>query len=99
MPDYAELTRQHARLAILRFAEGAPKYTTNASMLAQMLPRIGISYTRDQVVTELHWLAEQGMVTLEDHGPILVATATVRGVEIALGVARHPDIQRPRPGV
>lgn len=98
MTDYAELTRQHARLAILRFVEGAPKYTSNASMLAQILPQVGISYTRDQVVTELHWLQEQGMVVIEDHGVIVVATATVRGVEIAQGIARHPGITRPRPG-
>lgn len=99
MTDYAELSRQHARLAILCFAEAAPKYTTNASMLAQMLPRDGIAFTRDQVVTELHWLQEQGMVTLEVHGPLVIVTATVRGLEIAQGIARHPDIQRPRPGM
>lgn len=98
MTTYAELVRQHARIAILRFAEGAPKYTTNSSMLVQMLPRVGVNYTRDQVTTELVWLAEQGMVTLEDHVGLTIVTATVRGVEIATGVARHPDIQRPKPG-
>jgi hypothetical protein len=98
MSGYEETLRREARLAILRFAEGAPKYTTNALMLVQMLHEVGIGYTRDQVVTELTWLAEQGLVTLEDHGPFLVATAQVRGVEIAQGIARHPEIARTRPG-
>lgn len=96
--SYQETVREHARIAILRFLEDAPKYTSNASMLSTQLPLLGIAFTRDQVTTELHWLKEQGMVTLEDNSGFIVATATTRGVEIALGIARHPNIQRPRPG-
>lgn len=99
MSEYPDILRRHARIAILRFLEGAPKYTSNASMLAAMLPQVGIAYTRDQVTTELYWLEEQGMVDLENQGGFVVATATVRGAEIAQGIARHPDIQRPRPEV
>lgn len=97
MNDYSDVLRQHARIAILRFLEGAPRYTSNASMLATMLPQVGIAYTRDQVTTELYWLEEQGMVDLENQGGFIVAIATVRGAEIAQGIARHPEIQRPRP--
>lgn len=97
MSDYSNVLRRHARIAILRFLEGAPRYTSNASMLTTMLPQVGIAYTRDQVTTELSWLEEQGMVELENQGGFIVATATVRGAEIAQGIARHPDIQRPRP--
>ena len=96
--SYSDLVTRHARIAILRFLEDAPQYTTNASMLSTALPRLGISYTRDQVETELSWLQEQGLVTVEETGGFVVATATVRGVEIAQGIATHPKIQRPRPG-
>jgi hypothetical protein len=96
--SYQETVREHARIAILRFLEDAPKYTSNASMLSTQLPLLGIAFTRDQVTTELHWLREQGLVTLEDNSGFIVATATTRGVEIAQGIARHPNIQRPRPG-
>ncbi len=95
--SYSELVREHARIAILRFLEGAPKYTSNASMLAGLLPRVGIPYTRDQVETELAWLAEQGMAISDNNGGFIVATATVRGIEVAQGIATHPKIQRPRP--
>jgi hypothetical protein len=98
MSDYAETLRRHARIVILRVLEGAPGYRSNASILSDMLPRLGVSYTRDQIVTELTWLEEQGLVELEELGTVRVATATGRGVEIAQGIARHPDIQRPRPG-
>ncbi|MBW3243146.1 hypothetical protein KUV57_10595 [Epibacterium sp. DP7N7-1] len=96
--SYADELRKHARIAILRFLEDAPKYTSNVSMLATQLPRVGIAFTRDQVTTEAHWLAEQGLVEVEDHAGFLVVVATTRGVEIAQGIARHPEIQRPRPG-
>ena len=96
--SYADELRKHARIAILRFLEDAPKYTSNVSMLATQLPRVGIAFTRDQVTTEAHWLAEQGLVEVEDHAGFLVVVATTRSVEIAQGIARHPEIQRPRPG-
>lgn len=96
--SYREELQQHARLAILRMLEDAPRYTSNVSIITSLLPGFGIGYTRDQVVTEVHWLAEQGMVTVEDLNGFIVVTATVRGVEIAQGMAKHPDIQRRRPG-
>lgn len=96
--SYKDTLREHARIAILRFLEDAPKYTSNVSMLAAMLPRVGISYSRDQISGEIAWLVEQGLVTSEDHAGFMIVTATVRGVEVAQGIVRHPGIQRPRPG-
>ncbi|WP_425091993.1 hypothetical protein [Tropicimonas sp. S265A] len=99
MTSYLDHMRQHARIAILRFLEGAPSYTSNASMLAGLLPQVGISYTRDQIVGELTWLEEQGLVSTKTHSDdFVIATATQRGVEVATGVATYPGVQRPRPG-
>lgn len=96
--SYSETLREHARIAILRFLEDAPKYTSNASMLSSQLPAIGIAFSRDQVETELNWLAEQGLVEVEGNEGFIVVNATVRGVEVAQGIVKHPKIQRPRPG-
>ena len=98
MTDYNETLREHARLAILRMLEDAPKYTSNVSMMKTILDKLGITFTRDQVEGQVEWLREQGLLTTEDHAGFVVATATVRGVEVAQGVARHPGIQRRRPG-
>lgn len=98
MSSYAEELREHARLAILRMLEDAPRYTSNVSIMTDLLPRFGISYTRDQVEGELTWLAAQGMLTMEKlQGGFVVATATTLGCEIAQGIATYPGIQRPRP--
>lgn len=97
MTDYHETLRRHARIAILRFAADAPSYTTNVSMLEELLPQVGIQFTRDQILTETAWLEEQGFVTCAGAGEFVTLTATRRGVEIAEGRARHEGIKRPSP--
>ena len=51
----------------------------------------------DRVRTELHWLAEQGLVRIETVGSVLVAKLTKRGEDAALGKVRIPGMPRPRP--
>jgi len=99
MTDYIEHVSRHRRLAILRFLEASPGYTSNVSILTDVLnsEQIGINTSRDLTTTELAWLAESGFVTLGGQPDFRVATATARGVDIALGRATHPSIQRPGP--
>ncbi|SDY55127.1 hypothetical protein [Citreimonas salinaria] len=96
--SYAEQLREHARIAILRLLADAPGYTSNVSMMTGLLQSCGIAYTRDQVAGEVHWLKEQGLLTIETPLGFIVATATGRGVEVAEGVVTYPGIHRPRPG-
>ncbi|MEH7830364.1 VpaChn25_0724 family phage protein [Gemmobacter denitrificans] len=99
MTDFQTFNSRHRRLAILRFLEASPGYTSNVSILTDVLNSddIGIQTSRDQTTTELAWLAENGFVTLGGREDFRVATATGRGVEIALGRATHPEIKRPGP--
>lgn len=96
--SYADELREHARISILRMLEDAPKYTSNVSMMTDLLRRYGIHYSRDQVAGEVTWLKEQGLVTSEGMGGFIVVTATMRGVEAAQGIVVIPGVQRPRPG-
>jgi hypothetical protein len=97
MSDYPDTVRRHRRLAILRHLADCAEYTGNASILQDVLRGVGLTSTRDQVVTELAWLKEQGFVSYDDRADFIVVTASGRGVEIARGIATHPDIQRPGP--
>lgn len=99
MSDYRDTVRKHRRLAILRHLEACSGYTSNASILTDVLKGVGVSSTRSQVVTELTWLSDQGFASLEDKGGFVIVTATIPGVEIARGDATHPEIQRPAPGI
>lgn len=87
--------RQHLRLTLLIVLSRSPSYSANDSVLSDALPVVGFRVTRDQVRGELHWLREQGLVDLEHLEDLIVATAKRRGVEIAQGLASHPEIKRP----
>ncbi|PNG40966.1 hypothetical protein A1354_12400 [Pseudomonas asplenii] len=95
MNTYTDYLRHDIRLVLLRLLADMPGYRANSSVLNTALDHHGHSTSRDQTKTELHWLAEQQAITLNDIGPILVATLTERGQDIAAGRARVPGIQRP----
>lgn len=95
MTPYSNFIRQDIRLVILRLLVEMTGYRANSSVLSMALDTFGHSLSRDQVKTELNWLAEQGAVTLEDVGPVMVASLTERGQDIAAGRARVPGIKRP----
>ena len=97
MSDYLATLRKHLRLAILRHLERCSEFTSNASILVDVLRGVGVTSTRSQVITELTWLAENGFTENDDRGDFVIATATERGIEIAQGATTHPDIQRPHP--
>lgn len=99
MTDYVKRIERHRRLAILRYLEAIPEYTGNASILQDVLRGVGLPTSRDQIVTELAWLREQGFVSFDPAADFVVVTATARGVDIARGLATHPEIQRPSPRV
>jgi Fe2+ or Zn2+ uptake regulation protein len=92
--NYDQFNRKHRRLSILRILEGAPGYASNEAILHQMVNHFGITSTRDQVRGELAWLGELGLVKVEDLGSLMMAKATERGIDIAQGMAHHPDIAR-----
>lgn len=89
---------EHLRLTILRVLSGASAYTTNSSILHSVTRDFGIAVSRDQIKTELAWLAEQGCVTAKDVMGLIVATLTDRGLDVAEGRCRVPGIQPPSPG-
>jgi len=86
---------EHRRLAILRHLEKSSEYTSNASILIDVVRGVGVPTTTDQMITALSWLSEQELVTMTDHGHVVIATATERGADVALGRVSHPGVKRP----
>lgn len=97
MTMFADGWRRHLRLALLKVLERAPAYGANDSVLTDAARGLGFGATRDQVRTELQWLAEQGLIAVEPLDKLLVATATRRGLDVASGHAAHEGIKRPSP--
>ncbi|MCY1391432.1 hypothetical protein D3C76_965010 [compost metagenome] len=93
---FAQFLREDMRLVLLRLLEEMPGYRANSSVLTSALDQFGYSASRDQVKTELVWLQDQGALTLAEAGPVMVATLTERGQDVATGRATMPGVKRPR---
>lgn len=94
--SFADHLRKDVRLVTLRVLSEMPGYRSNSSVLFTALDRFGHTVTRDQVKTELRWLAEQGLVELDEAGSVLVAKLTERGQDVAEGRAVVDGVAKPR---
>jgi len=97
MNAWNEHLARHRRLGILRILNEAPGYAANESLLHEAVLQLGVTSTRDQVRSELTWLAEQGLVKTATIGDLMTATITQRGSDIAQGLTEHPGVRRPSP--
>lgn len=98
MNNFARLLSEDRRLVLLRILDRAPGSEANHYILREALDGVGHNVSRDIVLAELFWLAEQGLVTLDDLGSMKVATLTGRGQDVALGRAVVPGVKKPVPG-
>jgi len=88
----------HLRLTLLRLLVGAPGYRANSSIMHSAAAEFGLGASRDQIKSELAWLAEQGAVRNQDVSGVVVSTLTDRGLDVAEGRAHMPGVQKPAPG-
>jgi len=91
--------REHLRLAMLLLLREAPEFSANASLIGDVLrgQRFRFGCTQSQVRAELDWLADAGLVRVEDLERLTVATLTERGSDVALGLATVTGVKRPAP--
>lgn len=82
------------RRVLLHVLGQATAGRANDSVLQMALARAGLSASRDVVRTELSWLREQGLVTLEEFDDLAVAVLTRRGRDVADGLADVPGVAR-----
>ncbi|HLD67843.1 MAG TPA: ArsR family transcriptional regulator [Pseudomonas sp.] len=97
MSKYADFLSADRRLVILRILAEMPTYRANSSVLHSVLQEWAHEPSRDQVKTELRWLEEQQLITLDDvgDGAVLLAKLTERGGDVAAGRARVDGVKRP----
>lgn len=93
---YNRHVAEHLRLTILRLLDASGS-SANDSVLTDAARPLGFHIGRDRVRTELAWLTEQGLVTLEAVAHLTVATLTERGHDVAAGHAIVPGVKRPMP--
>ena len=88
--------KEEMRLVMLRLLNELPSYRGNSSTLHSGLNHWGLSFSRDQVKTELYWLNAQGCIEIElDNPSVIVVKLTERGQDVIENRARVSGIQRP----
>jgi DNA-binding transcriptional ArsR family regulator len=92
---YQKIKSEHNRISILK-ALVALNFRSNDSMLQNVCERYNNVMSHDEVRTNLGWLAEQGLVTIEKIGNIMNANLTSRGQDVAQGRSFVEGVQRPR---
>lgn len=97
MTSFAQLIAEDARLVLLRLLNEDVGYALNDSILRSALADFGHNFSRDRVRTELRWLEEQGLLSLNSVGSVLVAKLSDRGADVAAGTARVDGVKRPGP--
>lgn len=96
--SFEKHVQEARRLVILWLLTKAQGYEANSSSLLAALAGEAHHPTRDQLHTDLAWLAEQGLVSTRHIRSTMVATITARGADVARGIARVPGIKIPEPG-
>jgi len=96
--SYSEIITADMRLVILRVLEQDASYSHNEYVLQSALGGLGHTISADRLHTELRWLEEQQLITIDNSSGVFVAKLTNRGADAALGRARIDGIARPRPG-
>lgn len=90
-----DILTEDRRLVILRSLMDCNN-EANESILNDCLDAYGHNVSRDVVRTQINWLQEQGLVTVEDLHGFFIVTITGRGQDVAEGRTRVPGVKKPR---
>jgi hypothetical protein len=93
-----QILEEDRRLVILRSMLDAGG-SANDSILQTSLNGYGHRVSRDMVKTQMYWLSEQGLITIETLGSCMIAKLTSHGQDVAEGLSVCPGVKKPRVGV
>lgn len=92
------IVNEDRRLVILRLLADDPDYSLNEYILRRALKAYAHRVSQDELHTDLAWLAEQNLLTVETVGSMQVAKLLTRGLDVAEGNTIVPGVARPMPG-
>lgn len=96
--SFQQTITEDRRLSLLLVLAQTPGYSANAFLLRDAIGQIyGHSASIDQVVGDIAWLAEQGLVESRLVSDVTLATLTTRGADAAAGRANVPGVKKPMP--
>jgi hypothetical protein len=91
--SFGDFMRARRRGVILgALAECAPGVAAAADVLQRYLMSISMRSTHDEVVRDLRWLAEHGLVEVGQAGSLTTAAITRRGRDVVDKLATVPGV-------
>lgn len=96
--SYNDIVDADQRLVLLRVLAEDGDYSHNEYVLQEALREMGHNISNDKLRTELSWLKEQRLITIDSRMTVWIAALTVRGDDVAQGRVIVPGVKRPRPG-
>lgn len=95
---FADLVTSDIRLGILQVLAQDAGYACNEAILQSALNLLRAdNVSRDKVRTEMDWLSEQGLITVEAVMDVKLAKLTNRGLDVAKGCSVVTGVRRPDP--
>lgn len=98
MDSFEKHLAANRRLVILKLLAGIAGYTTNEYLISEHLQDWHLPTSQDVVRSDMAWLHEQGLATVEIVGPVAMAKITQRGLDVSAGRSIVPGVARPVPG-
>lgn len=96
MKTFAERLREDRRLVLLRLLDEQNGQRANSSVLHAGLHHLGVAASRDDIITDLHWLRDQSLLTLDEVvSGVYVAVLASRGKDVAADQTHVPGVSRP----
>ena len=93
-----DIPAEDLRLTALALLAQARGYRANEYLLRTLLREWGHVASRDGLRGELAWLAERGLISIEEIGGVMIAALTECGHDAQAGAAEIPGVRRPGPG-
>lgn len=95
--SYSKTLAADRRLVILKLLEKSAGYKSNPYLLQTALDDFGHMVSIDSVLSDMAWLEEQGLISIEKPGGVCIGTLTQRGMDVAAGRTTVPGVKRPGP--
>jgi hypothetical protein len=98
MNKYKVFQAEFRRWAILQALSELPGERVNSDILQLALVDAGYECSYGEILQDLDWLAEQGLIVLAEAGELQIARLTRRGGDAASGREQIPGTRRPLSG-
>lgn len=95
--SYLDVIQADQRLLILQVLQQDADYSHNEHVLKRALGAFGHNISSDAVRTQLGWLEEQQLLSINRELGVWVIKLRNRGEDVALGRVQIHGVARPRP--